>query len=72
MQRGETNELTDKELAVLRAIIDDRIWWESTMLRLRRVSVIAAILLGGLISLASWWPWITHIVKFFLQDVPKQ
>jgi hypothetical protein len=65
-------ELTAQELRIIRGMIEDRIWWESTYVRFRRVSVIAGILFGGLTLLAAWWPWITHIVKFFLQDVPKQ
>jgi hypothetical protein len=64
------SELSEDEIKVLQSIIRDRLWWEEATRRAKRVSIIAGGILGALALLGTWWPWITHVVQFFIKDVP--
>lgn len=64
--------LTPEELLALKEMIKDKLWWNEASKRIKRVSVIAGAVLGGLAFLALWWPWITRIVQLIIKDIPTQ
>lgn len=72
LRNGEVvYKLSEKQAKVLEQMIADRIWWEETQRRFKRVGLIAAFFFAFLASASAWWPWITRMAQFFLQDVPK-
>ena len=62
--------LTQEQYDALASMLDDRIWWDATIRRVRRFSFVFAIVLGGLVGLATWWPWISRVVQAIIKDVP--
>lgn len=67
----DDSTLTDDELKVLKKVAKDRLWWDGTLSRMKKIGIIAGAVFAGLAFLAMWWPWITHIVQFLIKDVPK-
>lgn len=60
-----------EHVAIIEQMIDDRIWWEGTWQRMKRIGVVAGAVTGALVLLANWWPWVTRVMQAILPDVPK-
>lgn len=67
----EAYKLTSRQAAALAEIISDRLWWQEAVKRARVIGLWAAGVTAGLALMASWWPWITRVAQFILQDVPQ-
>lgn len=65
-----TMTFTPEQLVAIEAMIADRIWWQGAWSRVNRISGRLAFVLAALMTVSLWWPWITRIAQFLLQDVP--
>lgn len=64
-------KLSNAQAIAMQEILADRIWWQGTLKRARRVGWIAGGAAFVLMGLSMWWPWITRMVQFIIQDVPS-
>ena len=63
--------MTEEQATALEQILDDRIWWQDTVVRLRRVSYIVAAGGSVLMAISLWWPWVSRVAQFILKGVPS-
>lgn len=59
----------DEAEALIR-VARDRIFMEEAQRRFRKVLWIGGFVMGGLVVLSSWWPWISNIVQGITRGVP--
>lgn len=73
LENGEiAYKLSEQQAKALGKIIEDRLWWDEALRRGKRIGVIVGIILASLALLSTWWPWITRMVQFLIQDVPTK
>lgn len=60
-----------EEAEALIRVARDRLFMEEAQRRLRKYLWVGGSVIGFLIALASWWPWISHIVSFLIKGVPS-
>ncbi len=61
----------EDHLVMLSELTAERIWWKGAKTRLKGLGVLVGLLLGGLMTLSIWWPWITRVMQAILKDVPN-